>query len=65
MEKFILPFPPVRPMDPVYVENILSAKKVNQQLVAAITSALNAYNEKCNEAVSELEVTLNQIFEEL
>ncbi len=65
MEKKILPFPPVRPMDPIYVESILSAKNVNQEIVTAIVSALNAYNQKCNQAVNDLENDLNQIFEAL
>jgi hypothetical protein len=65
MEKFPLPFPPVRPMDPAYVEDILLQKEVNQQLVTAITAALNTYNDKCNQAASELEENLNQIFNSL
>ena len=65
MAKYPLPFPPVRPMDPAYVEDILIQKEVNQQLVTAITTALNTYNEKCNQAVSELEENLNQIFKSL
>ncbi len=63
MAKVILPFPPVRPMDPVYVQNVLEGKNVDQTITDGIISALNAYNEKCNIAVNELEEDLNKVLQ--
>ena len=55
------PFPPVRPMDPMYLKEFMSKKKMNKTFIDGIVKALNAYNSECNAAANKLEKALNKL----
>jgi hypothetical protein len=59
MAKF--PFPPVRPMDPVYLKDFMSKNKMDKDIIKGIVGALNDYNKACNIAVNKLEKALNKL----
>jgi hypothetical protein len=57
----ILPYPPVRPMDPVYMNKFLSSTKMSQNMIKGFVRALNKYNQSCNKAVTKFEEDINKL----
>ena len=71
----ILPYPPVRPMDPEYISKFLSSsdklksnkdlsksgKDMSKKMISGFVKALNNYNKACGIAVANLEKELNAL----
>jgi hypothetical protein len=53
----------VRPMDPEYISQFLSSKKVSRKVINAFVAALKRYNKANIKAVAKLEEDLNKLKE--
>jgi len=61
----ILPYPPVRPMDPEYISKFLSNRDLSKKMISGFVKALGNYNKACNKAVIDLEKELNKLLKPL
>jgi hypothetical protein len=52
---YILPKPPLRPMEPAYVSKILTRNKVDRKLKTGFVKILRTYNKSINKAVNKYE----------
>jgi hypothetical protein len=53
--------PIVRPLDPDFLDNILSSQKVNKIIINKIVSAISEYNTSCTLAADKLLKDLEKI----
>ena len=52
--KIIMPWPPVRPLDPIWLRKFLTEEELTQQKIEKIVAALEIYNKSCNQAAEKL-----------
>ena len=52
---------PVRPLDPAWLYEFLSAKKLDEKMIKQIVAALGRYNEACNLAAKNFEKDLKNL----
>ena len=55
--------PIVRPMDPAFLKDFLSNKKIDKNLIKGIVSAIGKYNTACTKAADKLLKDLKKLKE--
>jgi hypothetical protein len=59
--RLIMPWPPVRPLEPAWLRKFLTEKELTQEKINRFITAIEQYNEACKVAAEDLLIELNKI----
>jgi hypothetical protein len=58
------PYPPVRPLDPAWLGNFLSASHMDKKMIKRIQTVLGKYNKACQMAAKTFEEDFKKLSRE-